>query len=158
MKRGFMDFVATVIIPHHPGEKAEYYAREYLDADAAGKDGSDSKNPVQSLANTLSKQVKTGREKRVRRERIGGVYCYFPARLHSSGTDSEHKDIAVQISLSAEELKILDDFVAVGKFNSRSDVLTWLAREGIKSRRADVDKVVGIRKQIDELKGSVPPL
>ena len=58
MKRGFMDFAATQIIPDRPGETAEYYAREYLEA--AGKDGSDAKNPVQSLANTLRKRVGTG--------------------------------------------------------------------------------------------------
>jgi hypothetical protein len=156
MKRGFMDFAATRIIPDRPGETAEYYAKEYLES--AGKDGSDAQNPVQSLANTLRKRVGTGGEKRVRRERVGGVYRYFPVGPRPLGTDSEYKDIAIQISLSAGELRILDDFVAVGHFNSRSHVLAWLVREGVKARSIDVEKVAEIRKKIDELKGSIPPL
>jgi hypothetical protein len=156
MRRGFMDFVATRIIPDHPGETAEYYAREYLEI--AGKDGSDAKNPIQSLANTLSKRVGTGGEKRVRRERIGGIYRYFPAMPSSAGVEPHLKDIAIQISLCPEELEILDNFVAVGKFTTRGHVLTWLAREGIRARHADIEKVESIIKQIDELKGSAPQL
>lgn len=156
MKRGFMDYVATHLIPEHPGETADYYAREYLKI--FGKDGSDAKNPAQSLANTLSKRVGTGGEKRVRRERIGGVYRYFPVIPSSAGMKPQLKDIAIQLCLSPEELKILDDFVAVGKFSSRSLVLTWLTREGIRARHADIEKVENIVKQIDELKGSAPKL
>jgi len=151
-----MDFAATRIIPDFPGETAEYYAREYLEI--AGKDASDAKDPVQSWANTLSKQVARGREKRVRREKIGGVYRYFPVQVSSPGTEPQLKDIAIQLSLSPEELRVLDNFIAVGKFNSRGHVLTWLAREGIRARNADIDRVESIVKQIDQLKGSAPQL
>ena len=64
MQRGFMDFVATRIIPDYPGHPAEWYAREYLRV--VGVSASDAEDQVQSLRNTLSKQVQTGREKRVR--------------------------------------------------------------------------------------------
>jgi len=156
MKKGFTDFAATRIIPEFPGETAEYYAREYLEV--AGKDASDAKDPVQSWANTLSKQVARGREKRVRREKIGGVYRYFPVQRSSPGTEPQLRDIAIQVSLSPGELKILDNFVGVGRFTSRGHVLAWLAREGIRARHADIEKVEDIIRQINELKGSAPQL
>ena len=152
MKRGFMDFVATILIPDFPGETALWYARRYLEE--SGNDGSDAKHPEQSLANTLSKQVKTGREKRVRRERIKGVYCFFPATMSSTSDSSE--DIVVQISLSSQELEDIDNLVTVvGKFDNRSSAIKWLLMEGIKANRGYLNKVAAIRDQIERLKGEV---
>ncbi len=156
MKRGFMDFAATRLIPQHPGETAEYYAQEYVEV--AGEEASDAQNPVMSLANTLRKRVGTGGEKRIRREKTSGVYRYYPANAEAGNTSAEQKSVAVQAFLLPDELKILDDFVVLGKFSSRGQVLAWLAREGIKSRHADVEKVAEIAREIDSLKGSAPPL
>jgi len=93
MARGFTDLVAGSIIPEFPGETAEMYAREALDS---GIVSSDAEHPVQSLANTLAKQVREGREERVIRVRIGSLlelldptkltavkYRYFPAACKS---------------------------------------------------------------------------
>lgn len=154
MRKGFMDFVATRLIPESPGGTAEWYAKEYVEL--FGKDASDAKKPVQSLASTLAKQVREGREKRVRRERIGGEYRFFPVNSTSPGEGEALESIAVQILLYAQELQILDDFVAVGSFRNRGDALVWLAREGIKARRDDIEKVAQVRKQIEELKKSIP--
>jgi len=152
MKRGFMDFVATILIPDFPGATALWYAGRYLEE--SGNDGSDAKHPEQSLANTLSKQVKTGREKRVRRERIKGVYCFFPATMPSTSDSSE--DIVAQISLSTQELEDIDNLVAVvGKFDNRSSAIKWLVMEGIKANRAYLDRVVDTRNQIERLKREV---
>lgn len=153
MKRGFMDLVVNSIIPASPGHTALWYAREALAHDSTL---SDSKTPLQSLANTLSKQVQTGRERRIRRERIRGVYCFFLAGSRSPEKTEDLQDIAIQISLRPEELEILDNFVAVDKFKNRSDAIVWLAREGIKAKRGDIDRVAQIRKQIEELKRSAP--
>lgn len=151
MQRGFTDFVATRIIPDHPGHEASWYAREYLEL----VDESDlvAQHPVQSLANTLSKQVQTGREKRVRRERIKGIFCFFP--VSESSTLDASKDIIVQFSLSTQELESIDNLVAVGKFANRNDAIKWLVIEGIKSNRNYLNKAAQIKEQIEQLKREI---
>jgi Arc/MetJ-type ribon-helix-helix transcriptional regulator len=150
MKKGFMDFVATILIPDFPGETAQWYAEHYLEE--RGDDGSDAKHPVQSLANTLSKQVLEGKEKRVRRHRVGGVYRYFPV----AASDEGHlENVVVQVSLSTQELEDIDNLVAVEKFNNRNDAIKWLVVEGIKANRGYLDKVADTRKQIEDLKRGV---
>jgi hypothetical protein len=151
MQRGFTDFVATQIIPGHPGHDASWYAREYLKL----VDESDlvAQHPVQSLANTLSKQVQTGREKRVRRERIKGIFCYFP--VSDSSTLDASEDIVVQFSLSAQGLESIDNLVAVGKFANRNDAIKWLVIEGIKSNRNYLNKAAQIKEQIEQLKRKI---
>jgi hypothetical protein len=150
MKRGFMDYVVT-LMPDCPGQTAKWWAKGYL---ASGR-GSDAKDKVQSLASTLSKQVRTGKVSSIRRERVGGVYCYFPARTRTAEEAPNLQDVAFQIAMSSEELEILDSFVFVGKFRNRSEVLAWFAREGFKARQDDIEKVANIRKQIEELKRSI---
>jgi hypothetical protein len=148
MKRGFMNFVTTRIIPDFPGHTALWYAKEYLESFS---DGSDAENKVRSLANTLSKQVQTGREKRIRRERIDGVYCFFPV----SSKSSSGEDIVTQFSLSNDEIRDIDNLVAVDKFRNRSDAIKWLVTEGIKANRVYLNKVASTRHQIEQLKRDV---
>ena len=148
MAQGFMEHAATVLVPDFPGATALWYAKAYLKE--AGPNGSDSKTPEQSLANTLSKQVKTGREKRIKRERIKGVYCYFPVSTPSASNSSE--EIVVQLFLSALEVKDIDNLVAVGRFNTRGNAIKWLLIEGIKANRTYLDKVADTISQIEQLK------
>lgn len=149
MARGFMEFARSLICGDFPGQTAEWYAEEGLDS---GLVSSDAKNPVQSLANTLAKQVRQGREPRIRRERVGGKCLYFPV----SDPDEEHlENIVVQISLSTQEVEILDSLVAVGKCSNRSDAIMWLAKEGIKATGGYLDKVADTRKQIERIKAAV---
>ena len=150
MKRGFMDLAANSIIPTFPGQTAQWIAGEALAHDS---ELSDAKNPITSLANTLSKQVQTGREKRIRRERIGGIYRYFPAS--SSFPSDSSEDIVVQLSLPTQEMKDIDNLVAVGKFDNRSSAIKWLVTEGIATNRAYLDKVADARNQIERLKREV---
>ena len=151
MKKGFMELVASCIIPEYPGWTAEEYAAEAL---GSGCISSDAKNPVQSLSTTLRKQVREGREPRIRAERIDGVYRYFPVSK-SSASDSSNEDVVVQLSLSTQELGDIDNLVAVGKFDNRSSAIKWLVIEGIKSNRAYLDKVADARNQIERLKKEV---
>ena len=148
MKRGFMDFVATILIPDFPGGTALWYAEKYLEE--KGSDASDAKQPKQSLANTLSKQVQTGRERRIWRKRVGGVYCYFPTSMLPTSNSAE--EVIVQMSLSKQELKDIDNLVTIDKFRNRNDAIKWLVTEGIKAKRGYLDKVVDIRQQIERLK------
>ena len=146
MKRGFMD-LAVEIIKDYPGLTAEEVAQEAL---GSGIVSSDSKNPVQSFATTLSKQVREGSDKRVRRDRIEGKYRFFPTIIPSASDSGE--EIIVQLSLSAQELKDIDNLVAVGKFENRSSAVKWLVMEGIKANRPYLDKVADTRNQIERLK------
>ena len=150
MKRGFMDFVATRLIPDYPGQTAVWYAREYL---KLFNDGSDAKNREQSLASTLNKQVQTGQERRVWRKKISGVYRYFPASM--APTSDSNEEIIVQLSLSTQEMEDIDNLVAVGKFNNRSDAIKWLVIEGITANRGYLDKVADARNQIERLKREI---
>lgn len=153
MKSGFMDFVATRLIPDSPGQTARWYAREYLQL---GDNLSDAKNPEESLANTLDKQVRQGREKRVRRERIAGSYHFFPvAQSSSSKNDSIVEDVVVQIRLSKQELKDIDNLIVIGKFKGRSEAIKWLVAEGVKAKRDYLDKVTEVTTQIDLMKKQV---
>ena len=97
MKRGFMDFVATRLIPDYPGQTAVWYAREYL---KLFNDGSDAGNREQSLTSTLNKGVQTGQERRVWRKKIEGVYRYFPASMASN--TRRHSSLAEVASFSED--------------------------------------------------------
>ena len=149
MKRGFMD-LAVEIIKDYPGLTALKIAREALDFNSNLSDAQDSEH---SLASTLNKGVQTGQEKRIRRERISGEYRYFPATMASTSDSSE--EIIVQFSLSAQELKDIDNLVALGKFDNRNNTIKWLVIEGIKANRTYLDKVADTRNQIERLKREV---
>ena len=146
MKRGFMDFVATRLIPDYPGRTAVWYAREYL---KLFNDGSDAKNREQSLTSTLNKGVQTEQERRVWRKKISGVYRYFPASM--APTSDSNEEIIAQFLLSTHELKAIDNLVAVGKFDNRNNVIKWLVTEGIKANRTYLDKVADTISQIEQL-------
>jgi len=149
MKKGFMDFLTVSLIPDCPGNTSEWYAREYL---RLFPDSSDAKDPVRSLANTLDKQVREGREKLIKRKRIGGIYLYFPA---TAPDDGHFEDVVLQLSMSTEELQHINNLVVVEKFNNRNDAIKWLLEEGIKTNRHYLEKVANIRKRIEELKRAI---
>ena len=153
MKRGFMDFAATRLIPDRPGHTASWYAHEYLQL-GDDSDLSDAEHKEQSLANTLSKQVKTGREQRVGRKKLNdGLYHYFPASM-SPASDS-NEEIVAQFSLSTQELEDIDNLVSVGKFANRNSAIKWLVIEGIKDKRTYLDKVADTISHIERLKKEV---
>ena len=149
MKRGFMD-LAVAIIEEYPGLTAREVAQEALDSSS---DLSDAENPLQSFASTLNKQVQTGLEKRIRREHIKGAYRYFLASAPSTSDSSE--EIVVQFSLPTQELKDIDNLVAVGKFDNRSGAIRWLVLEGVEANRTYLDKVSDTKNQIERLKREI---
>ena len=148
MKRGFMDFVATILMPDFPGGTALWYAEKYLEE--KGSDVSDAKQPKQSLANTLSKQVQTRKERRIWRKRVGGVYRYFPTSMSPLANSAE--EVIIQMSLSKQELQDIDNLVTIDKFRNRNDAIKWLVTQGIKAKRGYLDKVADIRQRIERLK------
>ena len=153
MKSGFTDFVATRLIPDHPGHTARWYAREYL---RLGGKLSDARNPEESLANTLDKQVRDGRETRVRRQRVDGRNCFFPAAATlSSLTRSDQESIVVQIVLPKQEQDDINNLIAVDRFKNRNDAIRWLVTEGIKAQRDYLDRVNDTAQQIQQMKKQI---
>jgi Arc/MetJ-type ribon-helix-helix transcriptional regulator len=150
MKSGFMEFVATRLVPDHPGQTERWYAKEYLQL---GSNLSDAKNPEESLANTLAKQVREGREPRIKRIRKGGKYLYFPASM--TYIPDTGVEVIIQLSLSEQELKNIENLVSVGKFNNRDNAIKWLLQEGIKANNNYLDKVANTIRQIESLKKEV---
>jgi len=142
--------LAREIIKEYPGLTAIEVAREARDSDIVS---SDAKNPEQSFASTLNKQVQTGLEKRIRRERIKGVYRYFP--VSAPPTSDSNEEIVVQFSLPAQDLQDVDNLVAVGKHANRSSAIGWLVLEGVKANRAYLDKVAETKNQIERLKKEI---
>ena len=101
----------------------------------------------------MNKQVQTGLEKRIRRERIKGIYRYFLTSAPS--TSDSNEEIVVQFSLPAQELRDIDNLVAVSKFNNRSSAIRWLVLEGVKANRTFLDKVADTKNQIERLKRDI---
>jgi len=129
MKKGFMKWLHGYI-QDFPGLTAEQYAEdgygyEYVESDAKGRD----KEKVFSLASTLMKQVRDGKEPHIRRERIGKKYHYFPIMGVATKTSSEN--ISFRISLSNKEWQTIDDLVSNGQFRNRSEVIEWIAKRCI---------------------------
>jgi Arc/MetJ-type ribon-helix-helix transcriptional regulator len=146
MNRGFMD-LAVKILENYPGLTALEVAKEALGSKIIT---STAENPEQSFATTLDKQVRTGSEKRIRRERVEGVYKYFLSSAPPSSDSSE--EIVVQLSLPLHQLNDIDNLIAIDKYNNRSSAIRWLILEGIKANRIYLDKVGEIKKQIERLK------
>jgi hypothetical protein len=146
MKRGFMDVAAT-IVKEYPGLTAKEVAAEALDYSS---DLSDAADPLQSLATTLDKQVRTGAEQRIKRERVKGVYRFFPTSI-SPSLDT-NQEILVQLSLAKDALEDVDNLVAVDKADNKSGAVAWLVLEGIRANRAYLDRVGNTRKQIELMK------
>jgi len=147
VKKGFTDFAVGILIPDFPGQTALWYAEKYLEE--VGSNGSDAKDQKRSLANTLDKQVREGKETRVKRERIDGKNCYFPV---VSNIVASVQSITVQIPLTTQELGDIDNLVSIGKFKNKSDAIKWLVAEGIKAHHDYLDKVEQGIKQIEQLK------
>ena len=154
MKLGFMDFVRAILIPEFPGQTANWYAEKFLDEKGQI---SESKTPKQSLANTLRKQVQLDWEPTIRREQIKGIYHYFPVERNEIQQQTNlpkksEEDLIVQLTLSNEILKDINNLVEVGKFKNRTDAIKWLIIEGIHVKRSYLDKVEQTRKEIERIK------
>jgi hypothetical protein len=148
MKRGFMDLAVT-IIQEYPGLSSSEVAKEALDFNSSL---SDSKDPVQSLASTLNKQVQTGLEKRIFRKKVNGIYRYFSTKESIKDSVAE---TFIQLSLTKRELEDIDNLIAVGRFTNRNNSVKWLLMEGIKANRNYLDKVADTKNQIERLKREI---
>src|SRR3990172_9916178 len=104
---------AVDLIQRKPGLTDREYAEWAL---RDGLAGSDAKNPVMSLAKTLDKQVRDGRESRVIRRREGGKLRFYPASPSLTyGHEIPREPVPVTMRLPAEAVRCLDDLVEMGQ-------------------------------------------
>ncbi|MBI4286072.1 MAG: hypothetical protein HY670_09295 [Chloroflexi bacterium] len=161
MKKGFKKIILD-LVRENPGLTAKEYAKVALDR---GLSGSDSKDPVFSLATTLMKEV--------REERIPGIKAvgrrplrFYPDDYTSSEQMKKADDIVkkilsnwdkpITILLPADIAQAMDMLVEVSKFGNRGEALIWLAREGIRAKNIELTQVKKVVEQIKLLKQSVP--
>jgi len=164
MKRGFTYQVAPPLVRENPGRTASEYAELAL---RRGLCQSNSKTPVQSLANTLAKEVREGRHPDIRAQEVQGQLRYFPSmsgysssvsrpsNVSSTPSPAQQNEEAVVVSVPNNLTQVLDLFVEVGKCNSRAEAARRFMELGIKH---DADTINNVRKaaeRIREIKRSI---
>ncbi len=159
MRKGFSHGVAPKLIQEHPGLTARRIAEIALEEDLAA---SDSKDPVNSLAQTLAKEVREGRLPEVRTERVSGILRLFPADMKEAAAGIATvptisysqliQEDSVSVRLPKPHIEIADSLVEVGQHRNRSEALAWLVAEGIGQNRARLEKVKSALEQIREIK------
>ena len=158
MRKGFTYQVMPGLTKKHPGLKGKEYAQMAL---ADGLTESDAKDPVQSLAASLAKEVREGRQKQIRAEKVGGVIRYYPAPDGEQKAGASKKATAAQLEepvslrLNRQTVGIVDMFVEVGHYRTRSEVLSWLVEEGIHNNQSMVERVEKAVEQIRTIKRSL---
>ncbi len=160
MKKGFKKIILD-LVRENPGLTAKEYAKVALDR---GLSGSDSKDPVFSLATTLMKEVRGGRMPGIRVIKSERPQRFYPDNYTSSeamkkiadGIVNEALSKPITILLPVDVTQAMDMLVEVSRFGNRSEALIWLAREGIKAKNLELAQVKEVVEQIKLLKQSVP--
>ena len=153
MQKGFKR-VAPDLIRDKPGLTAYEYAEMALKQHLCG---SDSKNPVFSLATTLMKEFREGRMPGIKAVKgHDNKLRYFPKHYDTNKqVASLGNDSPVTILLPTDVAKNVDMLVEIGKFTSRGEALIWLASEGIGANLQKLQDVEKRIQQIRDLKRSV---
>lgn len=147
-QRGFSAIV-PVLVRERPGLGHFEYARIALDR---GLCRSDSEDPIFSLGTTLAKAVREHRMPEVKRIKVAGEFRYYPSdhKLESSGRLDSGLRLNVTLSGNvAEDVRLL---VGVKGNLTPDEALIWLANEGSKARRRDLDNLRDVWAEIEQLK------
>jgi len=150
MQHGFKA-VAPELIRETPGLPAKEYA-----AIALGRElcGSDSKDPLQSLATTLAKEFREGRMPGIRVEKVGGVLCYFPDDSSSVADIQSAQGVRIEVRLAGDVASDVQALVEVGRCPSPGAAVVWLVWEGAKAQRPTLERIHAILDEIRRLKQS----
>jgi hypothetical protein len=151
MQKGFKKVVKSII-----QKKPGFTAREYAEiAVKQGLCGSDSKDPIFSLATTLMKEVREGRMLGIKAVKVEGKLHYFPDNFDATSTTVSKENRALTVLLPPDVDKYVETLVEVGVSGTPSEALIRLAREGIKAKQQDLFGVEKVVKEINALKQSV---
>ena len=158
MRKGFTYTVAPDLVRADPGRRGEEYADMAI---RKGLAASDAKDPVQSLASSLAKEVREGRQKQIRREKDGSAIRYYPALSLEVSAEGEkqilpaRREEAVSLRLEPDTARNVDMLVEIGTHRTRSDALAWLVAEGLSKNQQKIREVQKAVKQIREIKRSL---
>lgn len=145
--KGFMA-VALKLVKEQPGLSAEDYATMALDSGLAT---SNSKDPVQSLATTLMKQVREGKVSEIYTEKVAGKLRYFPTNDLWNSPGRRQTDLLVfDVELSPDSSRRVRLLVDMGLFPSERQAVSWLAEEGVRARIDVLEQIENEAKSIEE--------
>ena len=144
MQKGFKAIVGE-LIREKPGLTATEYARMALER---GLCRSDSSDPEWSLGTTLAKEYREGRMPGIRAERIDGGLRYFPADHPLSAERSG--DIRVQVSVPGDVAEWVNVLIEAKKGWGPGEAITWLAQQGVKARRRDLESLQIATRAVQE--------
>ena len=146
--------IALDLVRQYPGQTPEEYAKMALDR---GLCASDSKKPILSLSTTMRKEYREGRMPDIRSARVDGKLRFFPKNHLVNQRDIPFRpNVAITVVLPPEDSEIIDMLVEIGRFNNRSEALSWLVREGIKNKEGELNQARDVLNKIRQLKKSVP--
>jgi Arc/MetJ-type ribon-helix-helix transcriptional regulator len=149
-QRGFKEVVVR-LIGESPGLAAEEYAVTALQRGLAG---SNSKDPVQSLATTLAKEVREGRMLGIRAQREHGKLRYFPVDLRPDTSAHANNGLRIEVSLRPDAARRVRDLVEIGRFSTPSEAVTYLLEEGVNAKQSALDRISGELEEIRRRKES----
>lgn len=151
MQKGFKKAIPD-LVKANPGLTAREYAEMALNQHICG---SDSKDPVQSLATTMMKEVREGRMPSVKSVKGVGAMRYYPTN-NTQKSPVPNFDKPITILIPTDVAEVIDSLLEINKFENKSKTLVWLAQEGIKAKSSELAQVKKVVEQIKQLKQSVP--
>ena len=151
MQHGFMAVVVQ-LINERPGLPAEEYARIALER---GLCDSDAKDRVFSLGTTLAKEVREGRmADQIRRERVNGKFCYFPAQHPFESETQVGNGLRVEVEIPPDAARRVTDLLEIDEFGSPSEAVVWLLQAGIKAKQSALNEIANEIQEIRQRKES----
>ena len=158
MRKGFSHGTAPDLIRQNSGLTAPEVAELALNQ---GLCGSDAKDPIASLGNTLAKEVREGRLPEIRAKQVNGVLRYYDTLASRTTTPSSGghappiTEEVVTIRLPPEHVEAADLLVEVAQHRTRSEALAWLVAEGVRQNQPQMERVRKAVEQIRVIKQSV---
>ena len=164
MKKGFTYELAPTLVRERPGMTFREVAELALQR---GLCQSDAKDQIQSLATTLAKEIREGRQRGILARKVDGQLRCFSATSASPGSGTPPSEPAgatlsqpqgeetVFVSVPFDYIQILDLFVEVGKCSSRGVAAKRFIELGIRHDQGMVNSVRHAVERIREIKKSL---
>jgi len=119
---------------------------------------SNAKDPVQSLATTLSQAVRMGRMRGIKREKVDGKFHYFPADYQPEAKTQPNDSLRIEVSLRPDAARRVRDLVEIGKFRTPGEAVTYLLEEGVNAKQSALDRISSELEEIRRRKESAQGL
>ena len=90
----------------------------------------------------------------IRRERVNGRFCYFPAHYPSETETQLGNGLRVKVELPPDATKRVTDLLEIDEFGSPSEAVVWLLEAGIDTKRSALDEIANELQEIRQRKES----